>query len=502
MPTLNAPLTATYTTSTPGEFVVVVATGANDAMLVSWVGPGGISGQRTVRNTTTNGEDIGPFTDQTAVTFTALSGSPGYTAPGIPAGVSGAWNSQFASGNALNRTLKRFTDSVGVGAVNSGTAATVSIDAASPFGRPAYKVAMPSGNTYHEVQLTGLNIANFDGHVIWSVWVEDYTAVTQIQAFAGTSGYSRLYQQTHNVSNSNLNRINGEHRIVVGALAAGVTNTFVGGTDTMADTKLRIFPGASGANVWIDVAVVPGVGRATHMITHDDCSVTWITNALPYLAQNNLRAAFGINTGDIGGNPALYLSSAQVQQIAAAGHTISPHNVTNTAFADGTGGTQTAAQYTADFVTASASLGALIGQALDTSYHPWVQGRTNQSVMDTMRAAGLRIARGTDGGYNFPQAGTGGHVLQLKNQALHTLTQPQIATICANAKKYGATICWMVHEITTSGGVGVETAMANYAYLCSVVGADVMAGLASNRTPQQIARELYSERLVPAALLA
>lgn len=416
--------------------------------------------------------------------------------------VSGAWNPLLASGGVVNRVLKRMTDTVGVTAANSGTAATVSIDAASPFGGPAYKIAMPAGNTYHEVQLSSLNIANFDGHVVWSVWVEDYTAITQIQGFAGTSGYSRLYQQTHNVSNSNKNRFNGEHRIVVGALAAGVTNTFVGGNDTLADTKLRIFPGASGANVWVRIAEVPGVGRPTHLITHDDCSVTWISNVLPYLAQNGLKGSFGVNTGDLNGTPSLYLTNTQLQQIAAAGHTISPHNITNTAYADGTGGTQTAAQYTADFVTAAAGLGALIGQSLDTTYHPWVQGRTNQAVMDTMRAAGLRIARGTDEGYNFPQLGTGGHVLQLKNQALHTLTQQQIAAIVANAKKYGATVCWMVHEVTAAGGVGVETAVANYAYLCSLIGADVASAQAVCRTPSQLARELYSERLVPAALLA
>jgi hypothetical protein len=229
-----------------------------------------------------------------------------------------------AAGRAKNRILKRFTDTVGVTAANSGTPATVSIDASSPFGRAAYKVALPAGNTYSEVQLAGFNIASFDAHVIWSVWIEDYTAVTQIQAFAGTSGYSRFYQQTHNVSNSNLNRLNGEHRIVVGPLAAGVTNTFVGGTDTFADTKLRIFPGAGGANVWVDVAVIPAVGRPTHLITHDDCSVTWVNNALPYLANAGLSATFGINSGDIGGSASLYLSSAQVAAIANAGHQISP----------------------------------------------------------------------------------------------------------------------------------------------------------------------------------
>ena len=81
MPTLAAPQTATYTTVSPQEFVNVICTGATDVMLVSWVGPAGTSGQRTVRNTTSAGEDIGPLLDGTTVTFTAQAGAPVYSAP-------------------------------------------------------------------------------------------------------------------------------------------------------------------------------------------------------------------------------------------------------------------------------------------------------------------------------------------------------------------------------------------------------------------------------------
>ena len=97
MTTLAAPNTATYTTATPQEFVSVVCSGVTNVMLVSWVGPGGISGQRTVRNTTSEGEDIGPLPNNTAVTLKALAGSPTFTAPAygepIQALVSGGGNS-------------------------------------------------------------------------------------------------------------------------------------------------------------------------------------------------------------------------------------------------------------------------------------------------------------------------------------------------------------------------------------------------------------------------
>jgi len=93
MPTLVAPLSAKYTTAVPGEFVTVICASA-DVMQVSWAGPSATSGQRTVKATTSTGQEIGPFENGTLVTFTALSGSPTYTAPGyqdaVAALVSGA----------------------------------------------------------------------------------------------------------------------------------------------------------------------------------------------------------------------------------------------------------------------------------------------------------------------------------------------------------------------------------------------------------------------------
>lgn len=400
-----------------------------------------------------------------------------------------------AGANSDNRLLKRFVDTVGVGTVSSGAGvATFSIDAASPFGESAILVDMPVGNTFAEVQLTGLNVATFAGNVVWQVWIEDYTQVQQIQGFAGTSGYTRLYQTTHNINNSNTNRLTGEQRIVVGALAANAANTFVGGVDTMADTKLRIFPNTA-TRVWVRAAYIPKNGRPCHMLTFDDCSVTWINNALPYLAAAGIQATFAINTGSIGTNPALYLDNSQVQAIASAGHLIASHNINNTAYNDGTGGTQTAAQYQADFMTSSATLSSLVGTAFTPTYHALVQGRVNTALISPMTAAGVKIMRGVDGGYNFPQIGLGQHVFQLKNRGAHLYTQAQLLAICENAKTYGGTVCWMIHEVTQAGGVGVETSIANFRYLCEQIARDVRAGLAVATTPPQLARELYTQSL-------
>jgi hypothetical protein len=421
--------------------------------------------------------------------------------------VSGAWNPLLATGGAVNRPLKKFTDSIGVTVANSGTAATHTVET-GPWGGLAYKVALGIGNTYTEVQLAGRNIANFNGHVSWRVWVEDYTKFGQLTAYAGVSGYTRLYQNNHILGTSNTNRFNGEQQVICGPTRAVAANTFVGGTDTMADFKLRITSGGTNGGVlWIDSATVPGVGRPTHVITHDDSSVTWIANALPYLASAGLTATFGVYTSALNTAPTINLTNDQLAQIAAAGHQISSHNVNNYPLDNGIivdANKQTAATYTADFVSASAVLSAIVGQKFDSTYHPWVQGSHSQAAFDTMRAAGVAIARGVDngGGYNFPQVGLGHGVLALKTQSLHTMTQPQILAAVEATKTYGLTTFWMVHEITEAGGVGVETSIANYAYLCSLIGADVSAGRAVHRTAAQLGREVYAERLVPAALLA
>lgn len=90
MATLNAAQTATVNITTPGAFLTVdCSSGA--VVRVSWVGPGSVTGIRTVRNIS---EDLGPFTDSTVITLTCESGTATYTEIGsqIPPLVLGAGN--------------------------------------------------------------------------------------------------------------------------------------------------------------------------------------------------------------------------------------------------------------------------------------------------------------------------------------------------------------------------------------------------------------------------
>lgn len=124
MPTLSAPNVSTYRTTTPNEIVNVICTGQNDSMVVSWVGPGGISGQRTVRNTSAAGEEVGPFPNDTTVTFAAGSGTPSFTAPAygepLQALVSGAGNitaAELATTAGTTGQTVRLSDGADRGAI-------------------------------------------------------------------------------------------------------------------------------------------------------------------------------------------------------------------------------------------------------------------------------------------------------------------------------------------------------------------------------------------------
>ena len=356
--------------------------------------------------------------------------------------------------------LKRMLDQVGVTYANSGTAAVVTVDTASPFGGTAIKLAIPTGNTWTEIAYTGNSIAAFDDHVVWRVWVENANHVTQIQTFAGTSGYGRLYQRTYSISASNANLFNGEHFIAAGPMFATAANTFLTGVDTFADTKLRIFYGGAGAtvNVWVERVVVHGNERPTVVFTLDDCALSHYTRAYPKLTQHGIRGVFGINSGDIGGSASLYMSAAQVLELANAGHEIHSHGVTNTAYP-----TSNAATYTAAYKTGLNALNAITARA-SSIYHPWVQGGNGTDVQATMLAQGVQIIRGTphtnSGKMNMFADGVGARRVNVMSNGTDNRTLADLTTDVDNCIKYGGTMLFMTHEIVDSLVLaGVETSL-------------------------------------------
>jgi len=419
----------------------------------------------------------------------------------VPALVSGAGNVAPLLSQVARRTsiLKRFADQVGVAYANSGTAATITVDAASPFGRPALKVALAAGTTWAEVQLSGLGLATFDDHIIWRVWVEDYTAVQKIGVLAGTTGYSRYSQQDYNISTSNVNRINGEIPLAAGPLRQATIGTFLHGADTLNDTKIRITGNSVAANVWVDAVVVPARGSGVVLLTYDDGFRSWPNIVAPDLARNGLVASFGFQSNLVGTNDTLYLNASDIRALVAAGHEVAPHQVANTAFNDGISGTQTAAQYQTDYRTSLAALRGIVGGAASCDYHPYVQGKHTQSLIDTLRAEGLRIARGIDNtAHNFHSAGLGRGVYSMKTGYMD-VSAPDLTTLQTavdNAAKYGTTAVFMGHDFGPNAPSASYWTASLHASLADYIGAKVRAGSLLNLTMGQYAAAIYSAGLV------
>ncbi len=337
-------------------------------------------------------------------------------------------------------------------------------------------------------------ISNWDGHVVINCYVEDHTGTSlQLAVYAGTTGYGRFFYDTHTVVTGTGNNPRNGFRSVpcgplfnleVSALAQwvpGANSTFLPGSDALNAVNIRINGDGSGTRVgavWIhSISLVPK-GRPTVVFTLDDCSASWPSNVLPVFAANGIVGSFGINSGDINGG-ALFLTTADVQAIAVAGHEIYSHNVANTALA-APYDAAAADTYAAAFKAGQAALGAVVGDARSSLYHPWVQGVSSDTAVKRLRDHGMRVGRMAGvGRHNIIAGGPGGglfdQMMQLRSITTTTngaqMNQARLEQVLADCKKYGTTVVFMTHEVTDNN-TGIETSPALYSWLCSKVAAD------------------------------
>lgn len=354
-----------------------------------------------------------------------------------------------------SRVVKRGTSLNRVVTANSGTAATTTVDTAAPFGRTALKVAIPSGNTWTEVGYNDLNVPSFEGHVAYRIWIEDYTKISDIKLYVGNSGYALNSLYTETVSTSNAFLINGERVLYVGPQRINSGGTFVFGSTTLANTKVRITPVAAAAtNVWIEAIELPDPAPAMIALTFDDASVSFMTVLRPILGRYGVRATFNINTGDVGTNAALYVTSAQVRQLSADGHQITCHNVSNLKYtASPYSGDQTLSQYMADYTTARKTLEGYGLPADGFMYHSYVQGGVDEALVVELKSEGVRCARlAAQPKIVQYGAGIGAEVMALRTYELGTNYATSIVVDGVNdLAQYGGLMMIMAHEIITSG---------------------------------------------------
>jgi hypothetical protein len=359
------------------------------------------------------------------------------------------------------RVVKRGTNLNRVVTANSGTAATVTAETTTPFGRPAIQVAIPSGNTWAEVGYNDLNLPAFAGHVAFRVWVEDYTLISDLKTFVGNSGYALNSLFTDFVSTSNTSLMNGERVLYVGPTRVNAGGTFVWGQTTLQNTKLRITPvAAATTNVWVEAIEIPEPAPAMVAFTMDDSSVTWMTRLLPLLRRYGIRATFNVNSGAVDTNPALFVTSTNLRQLVAEGHQVTCHNVSNLKYtAPPYSGDQTLTQYMADYTTARKALEGYGLPAEGFMYHSYVQGGFDAALIAEMEGEGVRCARIAA----LPRimqygAGVGRDIMALRTYEMGT-NYPMSAVLAGvdDVATYGGLMVIMGHEFIESGTpVGVE----------------------------------------------
>ena len=314
------------------------------------------------------------------------------------------------AGKQASQCVRSGRSVVGWSLTNGGGAtATMAVTATgSPFGFPAIKVTIPNDTGNVDVIADGLGLAAFTagrGNLVWHVYVEDELGIKQLQVHAGNDvSLTRNMTNTYNLSNNNLNRANGHH--IAGLnLGSALSNTLLT-TDPVDRLRLRFFGQPAGGVVWIEGIYVPEPVAPWMIVTVDDSDLSMWTRFRPELNARALHATFAIDWTNVGTNPALFVSQAQLQAMYDDGHDLSSHNQTNTAYPDEnppTAQPNDAARLT--YCTEyrfTRNLMRDLGWTRALGYHPFVQGSHDGALVDAMRAHGMVVGRTTGPGHIEP----------------------------------------------------------------------------------------------------
>lgn len=323
--------------------------------------------------------------------------------------VSGDGNPIGNFGDPSAVTVRSGNSPVGWSLANGGGAtATMALTANSPFGGPALKVAIPNDTGYADVIADGLGLAAFTsgrGNLVYHVYVEDELGIKQWQVHAGNdTSLTRNMTNTYNLSNNNLNRMNGHN---IGSLNPdnASANTLLT-SDSVERLRLRFFGQPAGGVVWIGGVYLPNPVQPWLVVTVDDSDISMYTRFHSELRQRGLQATFAIDWDAVGTNPALYVSQAQLLEMYAYGHDIASHNRTNTAYPDENPPTAQPSDadrltYCTEYRYTRAAIRAL-GMTRALGYHSLVQGAHDGALVDALKAHGARLMRTTGAGHVEP----------------------------------------------------------------------------------------------------
>lgn len=367
------------------------------------------------------------------------------------------------------RILKKFIDLANVTITPTGVTVTPSIDKNSPFGGPALKLtiaAAASGSV--QIDLGDFNFSAFDQPVAASVWVDEANRVSSlgmwVSATAGGDFTNSVeYRRPFFAGGDKV----GGPRVVWGGTGFGDTVStngtgFTMGTSALKSVRLKAVVSAGLDTVlWVKDIFIPAKQRPVVCFTFDDADVSWMTKLLPYLTATGVRATFGVYSSGINLGGA-YITSADVQTLAAAGHQIACHNVNNYKLlgigSTGNGedaGVSTALSsvgYATEYSTCRQVLEALGVPAEGFDYHPWVQGGSETQAVALLQAAGVEVARTTVPyswqPYGFPMGNNSMNLCAYPLSSSKTLAQCK--TQIDYAVKYGGLVIFMGHIIAAA----------------------------------------------------
>ena len=393
------------------------------------------------------------------------------------------------------KVVKQFIDLLGVTISTSNATVVSTIDPASPFGCPALKLVCTFSTTSGRVEVTppALNIPAFNGHVAYTVWVDDPTKVGSLHVFIGSSAFAK-YQQAQQLTFTGGDLVGGMRVVYGGPIRKNnVTDgAFVFGTDALQATKLRISsptPIGGTATVWVKDCLIPEPQKPIVCFTWDDGFDSWVNTVMPLLQAAGVKGTFAINTDQID-KGASGITSANVATLIGQGHHVASHNIynykhqtlygTGNGESNGTGTSQALAAYIADYNTARATLEAAGVDPAGLMYHPYVQGGADTGTVLAMQASGVDIARGTSP-YESQLYGfeLGNNALNLRAVELgNTRTLVQAKAMVDDAVTYGGLTVFMGHQTAASAADSVTWAESDLAALINYAvasGAEVLS---------------------------
>jgi peptidoglycan/xylan/chitin deacetylase (PgdA/CDA1 family) len=206
--------------------------------------------------------------------------------------------------------------------------------------------------------------------------------------------------------------------------------------------------GPAGASAETVVAITFDDGRASQM------------EALPYLAEHNMKATFYLNSGRIGRRN--FVDAAQVAQMATAGHEIGSHTVDHTVV-------HTMTQAQAEAVICP-DVAALRDLGHDTVSFAYPEGASSPESRAAVAACGLTNARGV-GGIKSPHGCFSCPVAERipPRNPFHLATPPSVksTTTLAELQGYvtaaeqggGGLVALVFHDVGTSGSLSVSKAV-------------------------------------------